>query len=495
MIPLRFLFIIIICCSFTPAAYALKPNAGDNPKLFLFSSDLPLSLFNQYYILRKHVVDVVLATQLYDLVFSKIPEYLARSKKPQFILKYKLRTDGPDSYRIEFFLIDADAVQIIKQDKHEKISLSELLYEFRLGLYEFILEKKLRPEEKETFQKASQNKIDSIHKQKLDKRPIPVQEKFSGQPDLTQPPTLQETKNLTSDPKKVHTLKTLSSTLSSSEIKSSLWKLLEDSDSDVPWNLQSTSLNNSQNNNKSHKTSPLNQTNVTNPFILGANIALKTDDELSQRLGSHQFHFAWKYVQRRLVITDLVRIENEFYSLIGFTTEWIYYNPLHISKLLFRNGIEIDKALKTRPIDMKGHFLFRSGVGYKLNSWFLPSLYYEQSDLHYANLNEYGKGIVANYHSLKWISFEPAILGNKTYLSLHFAKSIAGSKNGDPREKDGPDGYRYGWNVRYFFSNKLWRTRFWADGEYRKETFRRDNINNKLEINKQEYSARLGVYF
>ncbi|GEM_PF-6824941 len=482
MIPLIIAFSIVIA---TNSAVAQgKTLRGDKvyAKLFLYGSDLPLALTNRYYELRKHVVDVVLATQKYDIVFSEIPDYLALCETPQFILKYRLRTSGPSQYSLEFFLIDADRVTIVKDIKYEKIHSDELLYLFRLSLYEFILNRTLRPLEEAKFNKESQDKIKTFAKENKAEK--------THTPTPTASTEKNEIKNNTQLPKNINE-KQISKTGPTK--KPSLWELLKDLSKDIPWDNE-TKIAEDKNSDKLLQ--QIEETKLNeNPFLMWANISLKGADELSSPLTAHQFHTAWKYVQRELSIKDLAKVRSQFVSVLSFTAEWIYYFPLHISRLMFRTGMELDRAVSTSPIKMDQHFLFRTGVGYRTNNWFMPSLYYEQSSLNYANLNEYGGGIVANTHEIRWISLETAILGNQTYFSTHLAKSIASTKNGDPREVSGPSGYRYGVNLRYFFNNKIFKMRLWGDLEYRRESFTRDNIDNKMEIEKSEYSSRIGIHF
>ncbi len=484
MMPFILVGFVVIIFSLTSNSFGQSGGRSkDHKKLFLYASSLPITLENQYYILRKHVVDVILSTQLFDLVFSEIPDYLAPSTTKQFILKYKLRTDGKHSYKLELYLIDADAVQIVRNVIHNKINKDNLIYDFRLKLYEFILNRKLTPKAKVTFQKKSLKIRQKIAKQKLHMRKPPKLKKL--------PLNISKLLNKPAEIKPLATAnKPINKNTPSNELKPSLWELLKDDDIDVPW-IPIEKVK------RSYKTGTISLAPVKkiNPFSLWADLSLKTTDELSTSLISHQFHLAWKYVQRELIVDDLLKIQNEFYSILGFTAEWLYHFPIHISRLVFRAGMEIDQTLKTEPLDMNGHFVFRTGFGYMYNSWLMPSLYYEQSHINYANLNVVGQGLEANTHSIKWLSLEVAILGNKTYLSGHFAHSIASSYNGDPRELSAPTGFRYGANLRYFFNNKLFGAKYWFDVEYRKESFNRENVDGTMTLDKSEYSMRLGIHF
>jgi hypothetical protein len=462
------------------------------PKLFLYASDLPIKLKNQYYVFRKHVVDVVLATQLYNLVFSQIPEYLVKSEEPQFILKYKFRTDGESTYRIELFLIDVDIVQIVREIKWEKIEIEELLYQFRFGLYEFILDKNLRPNEKRKFLKETDKKIKEIASQRLDKRSPPPPRKITIIEKTNKKIVRKNKKKLE---KKGSGKIAPSKRAHGKKQKASLWVLLRDQDKDIPWIVVSEQAQTNDQSEQNEEGLAPDRKKISNPFVMWGKISQKDKKELRTNLQTNQFHLAWKYVQRDVFVKDLVKIRSEFYSLFGVTIEWLYFLPIHLSKLVFRTGIELDQTFNTTPIKLAEHFLLRTGFGYRLYNWLMPSLYYEHSDLNYANLNIIGDGIEANHHSVKWLTMEFAILGNQLYSSIHFSKSISSSRNRDKREASSPSGTRYGANVRYFFLNKTIGIRPWCDIEFRRESFKRENYNNTMTIYKNEYSTRLGVHF
>jgi hypothetical protein len=484
------LFMMTVFLISTEKSWAATAKAP--PKLFLYSSTLPIALTNQYYILRKHVVDVLLATQIYDIVFSEIPNTIVKSSTSQYILKYKLRTDGQSTYRIEYYLINADEVQVSRRKVLHKVQKENLLFEFRLSLYEFVLDKKLRTNQLKEFKQHSEKRISKIYSKELEVR---TPRKVKNLKEILSP-KLEKVQSLD---------KKMKGSISSTDSKSpkvekaSLWELLKDQDTDVAWTAPPIkAVDKKKSEKKKIKmgkiTAKIQKT--LNPFLFWANLSLKSANELKTSLGANQLHVGWKYVQRDIDVDDLVTIKNEFTSVLGLTLEWVYYLPLHVSRLVLRTGMEIDQTFKTTPIDMDNHFLFRAGAGYRVNNWFMPSLYFEQSNLNYANLNTIGGGIKANTHTIKWLSLELAILGNQTYLSAHFAKSIASTKNGDTRESSPPTGFRYGANARYFFNNKYFGMRPWFDLEYRREEFKRKSIDSSnLSILKNEYSTRIGIYF
>ena len=92
---------------------ALRPRC-----FFIFKASSTLK--KQEKNLRKHVIDVLLSTQKYNVVFSKIPKIISKGDVSQQILKYKLRTSviSDSLFDVEYFLIDADNIRIIKKIKY-----------------------------------------------------------------------------------------------------------------------------------------------------------------------------------------------------------------------------------------------------------------------------------------------------------------------------------------------------------------------------------------
>jgi len=496
-----FFMLSILVGAFFPAFSYSQTEMDKLKKLFIYSSELPKPLLNSHYVFRKHVVDVILATQKYNLMFSEIPERLVKSQVPQFIIKYKIRTsDLADTlYNLELTLFDADKVVVSNQVIHENIPLSKLYYQFRLRLYEFILNRSLTNEEEIKFDKASSKKITQFKKSLIkpkksleatstnssgDTPPSPNQQtKTSSQPSL--PSNQKNAKDKSEKPKK--------------ELKPSLWTLLKDDDRDKSWFAINQSKKEKDDSKKEDEQSNSNNQGAVkpfvNPFLNIGSISLKGSDEFSLGLGTDQFHFAWKVVQRSQKISDIIKLTNEFNSLLGFTFEWLIYQPIHVSRFFLRTGIEFDKALNTKPIELNDHFLFRMGLGYRLPGRWMPSVYYERSSLVYANLNNLGDGVTSNLATANWINLEWAYLGIKTYSSVHFAKSISVSDaEGITRATESLGGFRFGANVRYFFSNKYLKLKWWGDIEYRREQFEQKNTNTTLEISKEEISFRIGFH-
>ncbi len=473
------------------------PTAATNldEKLFLYSSELPVPLLKYTKEFRKQVIDVILATQKYEVVFSKIPDILAKSHKKQKILKYKLRTTN-QRYNLEYTLIDADEVQIIKSETYTGLSRNNLIYLFRLHLYEFILDKKLSPDILKKQIRKSISRAPKISPKLLKNlRPnssSPIAQEVNDELQMS-----RATKRVNTPPKNARNKTSAKKT----DPKKSLWALLKDDDRDITWLQRNFKTQESKNKKalkeeKEKKVTTIDSQIGINPFMNIGSISLKGDDEFTQDISTDQIHFAWKFVQRKQDIEDIISLENTFNSTLSFIIETIFYNPIHHSKVFYRLGLEYDAALNTEPIDMEDHLLLRAGFGYRLNYRLIPSFYLERSNLNYANLNTIGGGIESNTHSIYWANSEIAFLLPKNYLSLHFAKSIYGTKNGDTRENSAPSGIRVGANLRHYFQAKIWALKLWTGLEYRYSKFSRKNSTiNDLSIKKSEATLYFGIYF
>ena len=134
----------------------------------------------------------------------------------------------------------------------------------------------------------------------------------------------------------------------------------------------------------------------------------KEDEEQDLRID--MFHLAWRVVDRSQEVTDLISLTNSFFSIIGLTFEWVIHNPLNLNNLYFRGGFEVDKSLKTTPIKLSDHSLFRFGIGFKMPLNILPSIYFETNSLVFANLNSAGEGFQDNIVSVYWSTIELAYL-------------------------------------------------------------------------------------
>lgn len=474
------------------ALFNVQVLSFQDEKIFLYASELPKPLLSFQKDLRKHVVDVILATQKYEVVFSKIPDILSKSIKKQKVLKYKIRTDGK-YYNLEISLIDADSVAIEKVELYTKIKQKHLLYLFRLHLYEFILNRSLKENELENEIKRSLKVSSKISRKLIQKLQNKARQKELNKQEISDAFRISKiTKN-----NRTLILRESRKETKERQKKKSLLSLLRDVDRDITWlkkkQIKTASLQKKENKKQKRSTS---FNKVLNPFLSLGAISLKSDDELTQSLATDQVHFAWKYVKRDQKIEDIISLNNSFKSTLSFILESIFYNPIHHSKLFYRLGFEYDAALDTEPIDMEDHILVRAGLGYRVNYRFIPSFYFERSNLNYANLNNIGDGIESNSHVIYWVNSELAYLTPTNYFSIHLAKSVYGTKNGDIRERSSPSGIRVGANIRHYFSSRLIGLRFWTGLEHRYSKFKRKNKSiSELQIKKTELTLYLGTFF
>ena len=178
----------------------------------------------------------------------------------------------------------------------------------------------------------------------------------------------------------------------------SLWDLLRDNDLDPTWLANSMSASKVSSKDKDdQKNSEVKSNNKENQKLQGpqnpflkTRITTKEDEEQDLRID--MFHLAWRVVDRSQEVTDLISLTNSFFSIIGLTFEWVIHNPLNLKNLYFRGGFEVDKSLKTTPIKLSDHSLFRFGIGFKMPLNILPSIYFETNSLVFANLNSAGEG-------------------------------------------------------------------------------------------------------
>ncbi len=477
-------------------------------KMFLYSSKLPSSLVQKRKILRSHVIDVLLSTQKHNVVFSKIPKIISKSNVPQNILKYKIRTSlfSPNLYNITFSIIDVDSISVTKEVKYIDIPRSRLIYQFRLHLYELILGKKLSNAEETKFNKKSEIKIKkflssetALNNQDAKKaKKIKLKKSFGS-------------KNKSSSKIRMNTKLSKARADNDGNIKASiknrkgrtLWDLLKDQDTDSSWdkNLMGKNVLSSKENDKKEankRSESKEQGKIKgppNPF-LKTRIQTKPSEKDDIRLDL--FHIAWRSVSRSQEVTDLIGLSNNFLSILGMTFEWVIHNPLNIENLYFRTGFELDKSLKTEPIKLSDHSLFRLGFGFKLPFNIMPNFFLETNSLVFANLNTAGEGFQDNIVSVYWSTAEIALLTQKIYLGFQYSQSIDSSNLLEGINFTNLKGTRTGLNLRYFSDIKIFTLKLWADLEYRVEDFNADNLDfnkRKLRIYKKEYAFKLGVYF
>lgn len=476
-------------------------------KVFLYQSKLPSNLLSSEEELRRHVIDVLLSTQKYNVVFSKIPEFIAKGDVSQVILKYKIRTSSSFSnlYNIEFKLINVDTIKVVKTISYIDIPKTKILYQFRLHLYEFILGKKLTNEQEINLNKISESKIEKFKMPLEDSTKNLGNEKNSNK-NFKNNQILKNSFGKAA-PEKNNTITNNNTSMTPTNPtvppkKISLWDLLLDNDEDSSWTpkIENVGLvkKNEESKDSVKKSEDLDLEEIEgppNPF-LKTRISIKENEAEDSRFD--MFHVAWRIVKREQEVTDLVGLTNNFFSILGFTFEWVIHHPLNIKNIYFRTGFEFDKSLKTEPIKLSDHSLFRTGLGVKLPFNLLPSLYIETNSLVFANLNRVGGGFEDNIVSVYWSTLELALLTESLYLAIQYSKSIDSSTLLKGINFANLQGERLGVNARYFSNYSIFSLKLWSDVEYRIERFDANNldfIDRKLNIVKMELAIRFGVYF
>ena len=484
-------------------SFALETSAEQRPKMFLYASRLPSTLKNHKTPLRKHVIDVLLSTQKYNVVFSDIPKFISPADVPQSIIKYKLRTSylSPTLFNLSFTMINADKIKVIKEINYLDIPKSKLLYQFRLHLYEFILGKKLSNSEEKKFNEISKQRI-----QKYDETSELSSNTNTSQPTTNKKPELSSSRDFKNkiqknSPKptssKNNPLSSENKNLSSPTLN--LWDLLNDVDTDPSWDINNIkNVNNAidDKNGKMNESETEGIKGPPNPFLKTRISLVENDEELDYRID--MFHFAWRVVKRDQEVTDIIALTNNFFSILGLTFEWVIHNPLNIQNLFFRTGFEVDRSIKTEPIKLSDHSLFRTGFGFKLPFNLLPNIYLETNSLVFANLNTEGEGFQDNIVSVYWSTIELAYLTDHLYLALQYSKSLDSSTLLEGKSFTSLSGTRAGVNARYFSDYTIFSLKLWGDIEYRVEDFSAISLDTKtrnLKVVKQELAIKLGFYF
>ena len=222
------IFIFILFIPYVVFAQTLT-STTNKPKLFLYSSDLPIKLEQQSQVIRKHIIDTVLMDNRHDLMLSNIPDQIVTGKTPQFILKYKLRTDGQETYKLSFFLIDIDKHKVIRNAHYPQIKVTQLIEDLRLNLFSFLQNKLISLKERKILRQRTQKKLKTLgnlppsirenDKENISK--ITTTEENALSPPTQKPPRQKE--------KMSRSLQKIK------KINKSLWALLKDEDVDIPW--------------------------------------------------------------------------------------------------------------------------------------------------------------------------------------------------------------------------------------------------------------------
>jgi len=472
-----FLLVVILLSQFSYAN-----NRVAQPKLFLYASDLPTPLKTYQESLQLHSIDVLLATQKFNIVFSNIPEYLSKSNRDQYVLKYKIRTGSNLNYKISYYLYDIN--ELIQVREQSFLSTKKnILRNFRLGLYEFILMKKLTAPEMRKFDQYSKDRIESIKKKyQTNLAPLPIQQPKDK--ELAPINTEQEVAiiSIAEQNKEAHQSK-------------SIWDLIRDKDRDISWSNPQNKA--TQKNHKKEKSRNFSLTpEVRNPFTKIGSKSKVSSDEEPDHLRTHIIHIAWKYINRSLDIKDLIQLRSKFESNIGLNLEWIFYDHYNFSKLFYRLQYEIDKTFNTSPIDLSSHYRIRPGVGYRLTESFILSSYYERSNLVFANLNNIGDTISESNYNLDFLVFESSYLTDSIFLTVQLSTPLHSSPSTKDSSTESIHGLRVGAMARYYFPSLFLGISPWIELEGYYDRYSQDITSSRtLKIDRKEVSFKLGTYF
>lgn len=461
------------------------------PKLFLYASDLPITLQSSESIIRKHIIDQTLSHQGYDLMFSQIPNYLVKGKQKQFVLKYKIRTDGQFTYRLELFLFDIDNVVQIRYGKLDKIHIHHFVEILRATIQRFLLNQPLSNKEIENSLKTSRKRvkqIKSIISPKINVPPPPL--------TAVNLAKIIRTKIVISNLKKVLKKDILATNTPSQKSKKSIWELIRDTDKDIPWK------SNKGKKTKSNSEEDPNKKSLSEEFApLFDPSSFKPLTNNSNTLEYNRFHISYKFAQRELQIEDYISISTKYHSILGFGLDWLRYYPMHISKFIFLLKTEFDTPLTTTPVQLEGHFNFHLSTGYRFKNQYMIAANLDIDRLNFPNLNNIGETISSNSYTIYWGELQLGYFNPKFNYAFSIGVPILTKNSGEDQEIESRatgelTGYTTVAKFRYytdqFFKDKF---RFWMGMQYRRSDVKRQNKISNTEIISQNIIAHFGVYF
>lgn len=459
-------------------------KSSNKPNLFLYYSEFPVALEKESKIIKKHIVDSVLYTRKFDLMFSKIPDVLVKTKKSQFILKYKLRTQGFNLYRLELFLIDVNKVIVKRVQAFDNIPHKKLIERIRNATFMFLHNKTVSVENINRFKSLSQKKMFKLGKltnKSLEKENKPAQFELKDK-QLTNIPVVKN--------KELPQQESLGSPKSRTP---SLWDLLKDDDKDIPW----VPIKKAQNK-KINKIKKITR-KARSAFNDLSSIKIAEDD--SDSLDVNRIHLSYKYANRELAVSDKIELQTNYHSVLGFSVEWLNYAPLHISPYIFRLIGEFDSPLETEPVQLDAHFNLATSVGYRYSNKYLLGLTYSVDTVNYPNLNIIGEGISPNNITTYWADFDFLNIGIQYNLSFSVGFLLNAKNSGKNQSAEVAALGKFSGNTlnikyRYYFDDSFIEDiQFWLGLQYREYSLARANQGSDLLIKAQHYIIHYGVFF
>jgi hypothetical protein len=460
-------------------------NQSINPRLFLYASDLPITLKNDYLVLRKHIIDILLANQTYDLMLSKIPDQLVKGKTPQLVFKYKIRTKSASTYDISLFLIDIDKLTIKKSHTFEDIKRSNFINSLRENVFTFFSNKKLTTKQDNEFKRRTKRKIQTIGKLKGSDQ--------IGKTKTENIPTIVDQSQKASSnksPSRKDQIKKIGKNKAPKEEHGSIWSLLRDEDIDIPWLPKKSQTQSIIKSLEKKVNSPFNEMS-----------SIKNFDEKLNSLTYHRFHVSYKYALRQLEISDIIETDIEYHSVIGFSLEWLNYSPRFISPFLYKLSIDFDTPLETTPVQLEGHFNMTSSLGYRFSNRGLIGLSYDIDKMNFPNLNAISSTVSANSFTVYWLDIDYMYIRRNYNLAFSLGTLINSKNSGkdqtaELRATDDFQGNSVNIKLRYYLEDKFkGDIQLWMGFQYKKYYLTRINNGTDTKINSDNFIYHLGTYF
>ncbi len=486
------IFLFVALTLFKVSAQVLTPSENKD-KLFFYASELPEVLKPSSSLIRKHIIDIVLLTESYNIMLSRIPDELVKAKAPQFILKYKLRTMGKNLYSIELFLINADYVRIERSRLKERVPLHNLTASLRQFTLEFLKNSPLSKTEEKKLAKRNTKMIQKIGKieNKIEMHSLAQSVKDSLEIEKNK----QDLSDKKSNISKIHPPQNM--TIRNPKEKKSLWDLLKDQDKDIPWSPEKPIAKATI-----HATAD----KRIAPFFDW--IKIQPSMAQYQELEFNRFHASYKYAQRSLEIQDIINLNTDYTSVIGFAFEWLKYYPKDVSRKIFKLALEFDSPLETTPVQLEGHFNLKASLAYRITNKLTLGVSYDIDKLNYPNLNQVGTDIVANSYTIYWLGIEGGYFHrdfNTTLAleTLYSAKNSSEITTAEERAKEDFNGHAIKYNLRYYFNDLFFeKIQFWIGFQARYYNLSRKNKiignfdeNKTTNIKAINYIFHTGVYF
>ncbi|HLE12658.1 MAG: hypothetical protein A2504_10080 [Bdellovibrionales bacterium RIFOXYD12_FULL_39_22] len=541
---LRFVVLFYLIVGWPAQSYGQKVEqqnrVSENPPLFLFDSELPDSLDGLRRELKRNVIDVVLRSQKYLLVFNKVPLFFPENIEEQFILKYKIRTQRIGKYyRLQLFLFEGVAVKQVKSLRKIWVPRDQIVSRLRFALYEFIFGKKF----------VEDNEIPL--KLEAEKRVAEIRNELKKQEEITKEVSnsfLGEASNLDIEAETV-AISQLSPAAAAVKLEKmkqrlNLYDLLVDRDIDIDMSKQkrrrvekklSEQIDNKgkliilkideQNSRikqiKNGETAPPIEEITSRQDKIETALALQNEEEnsksdarnvakraeetwnvgksTSQANSFYQNDFSffgpWKFwmigtlgfLQENVISLGIVNVDASLRSLGGygflrFRRPNVRFPDLWGVKLSYVSFLSTEP--KTPPDRLSFEVVWASS----LFRYFYIFGGLDWSRFDYFALNRIWEGVQLNSSSILWPELGPALelYSHSLQLLFRYPISVGG---------EGLNGYSYGVKYRFNFFRRYFGIRPTFSGEYFKTDLVRNDTNGELLIQGDSFLLSLGGLF